>query len=441
MYIKKIGSLCLLVAVAFVGTTTDARAYGPEGLFGGRPMPDNTIILGNPVDLRNERPDRAEHVLEYPRPDFDGVPYEVYGGFEFYPTLEFGAAYDSNIYVENRSQSIDSFETIRPIVNLFSNWGRHALSITTFGDINYYSQHGKEGYKNFVLDVNGRYDIANKIWVGARGGYQRLAESRTSPNAVNGSEPTTFGLLKGGLTFYRGVGKLKVNVDYDYKRFDYDDTPSSLGTIDQSIRDRNEHYFGGKLAYSLTGNMKPYIRAGYNIRDYDNNPLHKAHGWESVLGFEADFGGITSVDLFIGWMQQNHDDFAVKKSVGTPKIGARVDWNVTGLTSIVFEANRTIEETTLFGYNSFYQTGGSVTATHELLRNILLEGNVAYSYSDFIGSGDRSDQLFSTGLGLRYLVNRSIYTDFLYGYESRTSNEANVDYTRHVAIARVGVHF
>lgn len=32
--------------------------YGPEGLFGGRPQPDSSIILGNPVELKNDRPEQ-----------------------------------------------------------------------------------------------------------------------------------------------------------------------------------------------------------------------------------------------------------------------------------------------------------------------------------------------------------------------------------------------
>ena len=113
MTVKKIGGVLLLAAVAFTAQISDANAYGPEGLFGGRSAPDGTIVLGNPVDLRNERPNRAEHVLDYPRPDFDGVPYEI-GGFELYPTLEFGVAYDNNLFIENSSKSDDVIGTIRP---------------------------------------------------------------------------------------------------------------------------------------------------------------------------------------------------------------------------------------------------------------------------------------------------------------------------------------
>lgn len=438
MNIKKQLGGCVLLAVVSVVGSPSAHAYGPEGLFGGRPQPDSSIVLGNPVDLKNDRPERAESVLDHPRPDYDAAPIEI-GSFELFPTLELGETYDSNIFVEPDSETGDAVGTIRPIVNLFSNWGRHALSITTFGDINYYSQHANEDYKNMVLDVNGRYDILAETWLGGHGGYQRLAESRTSPNTANGSEPTTFGYAEAGASFYRGPGKLKLNVDYDFRRFDYDDTPSSAGPIDQDIRDRDEHIMGGKIGYQVSGNLKPYIRGAYNIRNYADNPIHDSTGYEAVLGTTADFGGITSVDFFAGWMGQEYDDFPVKKTVSSPKIGGRLDWNVTGMTSIVLEADRTIEETSLEGYNSYYQTGGSVTITHELLRNVLLEGNVAYSNSDFNGTGNREDDLVSAGLGGRYLINRNLYTDLMYSWDQRDSNDNTADYTRNMVMLRLGV--
>ena len=437
---KQLGACVLLSAVVLLGNAPSAQAYGPEGLFGGRPQPDSSIVLSNPVDLRNERPERAESVLEHPRPDYDPVPMQI-GSFEIFPTLELGETYDNNIFVENNSRSEDAVGTIRPIVNVFSNWGRHALAVTTFGDINYYSQHADEDYKNAVLDVTGRYDIEAETWVNGRGGYQRLAESRTSPDAVNGSEPTTFGVGKAGLTFYRGPGLLNMNADYDYKRFDYDDTPSSLGPIDQSIRDRDEHVMGGKLAYELSGNVKPYVRGAYNIRNYDSNPAHDSSGFDAVAGVAMDLGGITSLDLFGGWMEQYYDDFPGKKKVSTPKLGGRLDWNVTGLTSVALEADRTIEETTLENFNSFVQTGGSVTVTHELLRNVLLEGNVAYSHSDFRGNADREDDLVSAGFGGRYLINRSLYTDLFYSWDRRYSTNDPSEYTRNMITMRVGVRF
>lgn len=434
---QKLGGSVLLAAVVLL-SSAPSYAYGPEGLFGGRPQPDSSIVMGNPVELRNDRPERAESVLEHPRPDYDAAPIEM-GSFELFPTLELGATYDSNIYATPDDERDDAIGTIRPIVNLFSNWGRHALSLTTFGDVNHYSQHADENYNNAVIDVNGRYDIVNQTWVSGRAGYQRLAETRSSPNAVDGAEPTTFGVAKAGLTAYRGVGKLKTSADYDFKNFDYDNTPSELGPIDQSVRNRDEHIMGAKVAYEISPNVKPYLRGSYNIRDYDNNPTHDSDGFVTVVGMEADFGGITSVDVFAGWMEQYFDNFTAKKKVSTPKIGGRVEWNVTGKTSVVVEADRTIEETTMDAFNSYYQTGGSATVTHELMRNVLLEANTAYSHSDFNGVVDRNDDLVSAGLGGRYLINRNLYTDLLYAWERRFSTEDAAQYTRNMVTMRLGV--
>lgn len=435
---EKLGGSVLLAAVVLL-SSTPSYAYGPEGLFGGRPQPDSSIVLGDPVELKNDRPERAESVLEHPRPDYDAAPIEV-GSFELFPTLELGSTYDDNIYATPSDERDDAIGTIRPIVNLFSNWGRHALSVTAFGDINYYSQHADENYNNGVIDVNGRYDIASQTWLSGRAGYQRLAESRTSPNAVDGAEPTTFGVGKAGLSAYRGVGKLKASADYDYKRFDYDDTPADNGTIiDQSVRNRNEHVMGGKLAYEISPNVKPYVRGDYNIRDYDHNALHNSDGFDTLVGMEADFGGITSMDLFAGWMTQYYDNFTVKKVVSTPRVGGRLEWNVTGLTSVVFEADRTIEETATDAFDSYIQTGGSATLTHELLRNVLLEGNTAFSHGDFNGSVDREDDTVSAGLGGRYLINRNLYSDLLYSWERRYSTEDTAEYTRNMVTLRLGV--
>lgn len=434
----KLNSSVLLAVLAASFSASPALAYGPEGLFGGRPQPDSSLVLGEPVELRNDRPERAEHVLDHPRPDYDPAPIEM-GSFELFPTLELGETYDTNIYASRNNERDDMIGTVRPIVSMFSNWNRHALAVTALGDVNYYSEHADENYHNALIDANARFDIVNQEWIALRAGYQSLAEQRSSPNDAGGSEPTTFGLTKAGATFYRGIGQMKVNVDYDLKSFDYDNTPSSTGPIDQSSRNRDEHVMGGMLAYDMSGNFRPYIKGAYNIRNYDKNPTHESDGFEAVVGATADFGGITSLDLFAGWMSQYYDKFDVKKKVNSPKIGGRLDWNVTGLTSVVLEANRTIEETSLSGYNSFFATGGSATITHELMRNVLLEANLAYTQDDFNGARDRKDDVYSAGLGGRYLINRNLYTDFLYNWEKRNSDEANSEYTRNLGTVRLGV--
>lgn len=436
----KITSGAFLALVLIAGSSSPVLAYGPEGLFGGRAEPDSSIAVANPVDLKNDRPDRAESVLEHPRPDYDPVPIE-FGSFEMFPSVDLGENFESNLFATDGDERADMHGIVRPVINLFSNWGRHAVSVTAFGDFAYYSENPNENYQSMVVDVSGRYDILNRMWVEGRVGHQYLAESRTSPNDSNGSVPVIFNLTKGGVTFYRGLGQLRVTLDYDYKGFRYDNTPATDGAIDQSIRSRDEHTGTATLQYAMSGNVMPYVRASYNIRPYTDYKEHDARGYETVAGTTWDLGGVTSVDVYAGWIARSYDDFAFKKDLGSLKFGGRVDWNPTGMTSVVAEVNRTLEETSLTGYNSYYSTGGSTTVTHEMRRNVILEGNLAYSRLDFNGLVDRQDDIISVGAGVRYLINRNLHSDFMYSWEGRDSTAIDSDYSRNLLMVRVGIKY
>lgn len=424
----------LLVTAALTGT---AHAYGPEGMFGGRLNPDSTITLNNP-SLIEDRPQRAQSVLQHPRPDYDPVPVMV-KSFELFPSVEAGYAYDSNIYAQHSDTTDDHVMTVRPAVSAFSNWNRHALNATAFGDLNFFTGHSDENRADFVTAINGRYDVMQEAWLSGRLGYQHLAEPRSSPDAVSGSEPTTFNVGQGGLTAYRGVGKVKLQGDYDIARYGYNDTPSSAGMIDQSGRDRTEHVLGGKIGYDLSGNLKPYVKTTYNWRVYDDNETRASEGYDAVVGATADFGGITSLDAYVGWMSQSYDHFTPSgKTNDGVKFGGRFEWNITGLTTLVLETSRTIEETTVDGFDSYKATGGSATLTHELRRNLLVEADFSFTRDDFQGSTSRTDDVVTAGGGIRWLINRYLYSDLVYSWNRRFSDDTASDFSEHIVALRVG---
>ncbi len=435
--LKRIGPAVFGLIVTMACFVHPAKAYGPEGMFGGRLNPDSTVVLGAPVQPE-DRPLRAQSVLQHPRPDYDPVPLTL-GTFELFPSVELGGAYDSNIYATPSGEVDDGIFNLRPTLSAFSNWNRHAVSMTTFGDINFYADKADENFNNYVTEVQGRYDVMAQTWLMARGGFQHLAEPRSSPNAIGGSEPTTFDVAKGGLSAFRGPGKIKLGADYNLTRYDYNETPSSAGPIDQSGRDRAEHVAGSRVTYDLTENFKPYLRGAYNWRNYDHNDEHESEGYEVAVGTTADFGGITSADLFVGWMSQDYENFGASEINDGVKFGGRFEWNITGMTSLVLEMDRTIEETTGNDFNSYKVTGGSATLTHELLRNVLLETDLSFSRDDFQGVTERQDDVLSVGGGARWYINRNLYSDFIYDWTDRMSDQEDAGYNKHVVSLRVGV--
>ncbi len=427
----------IITAAAF--WAAPAHAYGPEGLFGGRPNPDNSITIDNPVQT-DVRPERAQSVLEHPRPDYDADPIPFYS-FDLYPSLEAGMSYANNIYATPTDQKRDLIETVHPAINALSNWGRHSLAITASGDINTFDEHPKENYNNGIFGVNGRYDIMNQTWVSGRGGLQYLSEPRNSPNADNGSKPTSFAVYSLGTSFYRGAGVVQTQADYDFKRYEYNATPFTGGLFPQSFRNRDQHVIGDKVFYAYSENVKPYISGHYNIRQYDANAQRDSHGYDFNGGALMDFGGITTLDTYIGWISQNYKNYPTRNVNDGVNFGGRFLWNVTGLTTLVLESNRTIEESTIAAYNSFKSTGGSATLTHELMRNLILEADMAYVRENFQGTGQRQDDIVSAGGGARVLISKNLYTDVDYTYSHRISDQVDQAYVQHVVTARIGSHF
>ena len=114
---------------------------------------------------------------------------------------------------------------------------------------------------------------------------------------------------------------------------------------------------------------------------------------------------------------------------------------MTGLTSLTMEVERSIEDAQVVGFDSFLSTQGTATVTHEFLRNVLLEGDVGYTENTYHGFSDRTDHVLEAGAGVRYLINRNLYSDLTYGWSHRMSNLAGQDYVEHTAMAKVGARF
>ena len=98
--------------------------------------------------------------------------------------------------------------------------------------------------------------------------------------------------------------------------------------------------------------------------------------------------------------------------------GADIDWNITKLTTLGIHAERKIEPTTLFGASGIKVTNWGITIDHELLRHAILNADINLtrdSYQDL----DRSDDVFSISIGMKFMLSRNLYALIGYGYERR----------------------
>jgi len=121
-----------------------------------------------------------------------------------------------------------------------------------------------------------------------------------------------------------------------------------------------------------------------------------------------------------------------------------VIWNVTRLTTLTLNASRAVNTTNpSIGNGTGYLTSvGALNVDHELLRNVLLNANVGYEIDEFQGLS-RTDNVFTAGAGVKYLVNRNLYLGGTYTYQQRSSTgtAAGSPYAQSIVMLRVSAQF
>jgi uncharacterized protein (PEP-CTERM system associated) len=154
---------------------------------------------------------------------------------------------------------------------------------------------------------------------------------------------------------------------------------------------------------------------------------------------DIDITGILFGELALGYTRREYDDDELDTVDGLGG-GGTLTWNVTPLTSIIFNAQGEIQETTVTyegdEASADFEKTLSVDVTHELLRNVLLNANAAYVRDDFEGTS-RSDNTVIAGAGVTYLLNRNLSLDATYRFSTRDSDDDNAEYDR--SIIRLGV--
>jgi hypothetical protein len=425
--------------LAVAGMVAASSAEANQGYFGGRPLLDSSLDMRRST-VEQFDPVRGQSVAQRPRPDFDPVPVPV-SSFYLYPAMTLASYYDTNIYATQTDLHDDVVWKIDPSLAVVSNWGRHAVALTAVGDINRYTHRDEENFEGGVIQAEGRYDITEQTWLGSTLGYQRVTEPRSSPTAPgNADAPAQYDLLQAGGEAYRGVGRVKAKLNYDYALYDYDKiNVVGTGTVSQNGRNRTHNKISPEVTYEYSENVQPFIRGNYEWRDYTATQLRSSGGFRADAGARLDLGGITTGEIFAGYLTRDYYNFT-NGQVDAIDFGGRALWNVTELTSVEGEVNRTIDETTGGDTPGILTTGGSLTVTHELRRNIILEGNAAYTQYDFQTSS-RNDDNYSLGAGVRYFINRHFYADTTYDYNKRDSNVAGSDYDRHIFLIRFGSQY
>lgn len=390
-----------------------------------------TALVAPSVLAQQQAPEPSPNVTveERRRPQFDPLGIRA-GGFLIYPRLQLGLEYDSNVFASENNEKDDFGLLIRPGLNINSQWSRHALNFSAFGDFALYEEFDENNYQDFGASVDGRLDITRTDVLSGSLSLARRHEGRDDPESAGAGDIRQYfdGLAR--LAYRKEFNRVFGVIGGSIGRLDYIE-----GDFGEDVRDRNEYGIDLRVGYQVSPRFDVFVQGDYSIVDYDRKRdragfQQDSTGWGISIGTEVDFTGLLFGEASVGFIRRDYDDGDLD-DINGPGASVNLTWNVTTLTSILFDASSAIVETTQFGASGNLRSTAGVEVQHELLRNLILIGRLGFQRDDFEGI-DRTDHTFRARASARYLLNRNLSLDGGYEFATRDSDVRGADYDRHI---------
>ena len=374
--------------------------------------------------------DRGVSVPDRARPAYDPLGITA-GAFTIFPEVTVGTEYNDNIYATRSNKESDWIFTVAPRIRAGSDWSNHAVNMDAGIKSGFYASESDENYVDGHLLANGRLDISRDSSLSARAGIRRLHEDRGEPDvdrqAFSWDEPGIYYRTIAGLDFYQAFGRFGATLGGGYTNLDYKSVDLIDGTSqDRDIQDREIYTVTGRLQYDMHPDVKPFITTRYEWRDYDQSEAERdSEGYRIGVGTGFDLGGITSGEVYGGYMKQDYDD---RSNISGFWFGLSKLWNATPITSVEAFAETSVKETTLQDSSGIRSFDLGLRADHELRRNVLIGAAANYTLNDYRGA-DLTEDYYAVGPSLTYLWNRNLSAEIGYRYRTKDSDIRDREYS------------
>lgn len=351
---------------------------------------------------------RAVAVRDRPQPAYDPLGIRA-GGFTVFPRLRSGVVHDDNVFAAKDDRQPATTMRLTPEVVVRSHWSRHALETRARAEIDRNLDFASENTTDWSLGGAGRVDIVRGVDITLAADYAHDHEARTAAGVGPvARRPITFDLASASLAATRTRGRLRLRADAAVLRYDYRDGLNDVGAvIEQDDRDRTVARLTGQADYALSPATALFFQVARDDRDYRKvagSPERSSSGHEALAGVDFELGALIRGEVAAGYIRQDFQDTAYGDLDGFSG-RAHLSWFPTQLTTLTATAGRSVEDTGVVGSAGALRTGVSIGVDHELLRNLILTAETAWSEDDYNGL-DRTDTRFAAGFNAVYRLNR-----------------------------------
>jgi hypothetical protein len=379
--------------------------------------------------------DRGQNVavLDRPRPDYEAMGIHA-GGFMVYPSMAVAATYDDNIYALPSSFAIptglngprgDMIYALTPQVNFKSTWSRDSLAGYARLTQEEYGQHSNEDATQYGAGLNGDVDLGTNTSITGGIDYGHYVAPRAAATSEITVKRVEFDFTAINAQIAHEFNRIRLSARYDHQDFDYQNAESTTGTVVQeTIFNHTVDAGTGKAEFAISPDTALFIEAVFNQRTYTDSPLfdQNSHGYDIGGGANFDISHLIRGEINIGYLEQTYNAaFGNIKGLST---STKVQWFPSELTTATLTVLRTVNDSLIIGSPGYLATDATVQVDHELLRNVILSGNLLTGEDQYQGIS-RTDSRFGGGLTANWLLNRHVGLTAGYAYTDVNSTGAN----------------
>ena len=328
-------------------------------------------------------PEEEQAPLKAARPIAD--PYAARGvgtgGMTFYPSLETGTVYTSNVAGSATDAKPDVGLYVKPSLRFASDWVRHAWEGQASGDFIAYLE--EQNLDSLQADASSKFrlDIRHSTRAEFDASYaldQTGLASSEVPDTATGNR--TDQTLVADIALIHDFGPLEDQVKAGLQRELYGDLDlSGGGKEDNSDRNNYMPSLGLRLSYVVPPALKPFVDFTYAPRFHDekldrNGLRRDSHGLTASLGVELERAPLWSGELALVYALRNYEDSALE-TIDAIGINGTLTWRPTDLTAVVLNLATTLNESASADTSGTMTWSGQVDDAHELRENVNLLGS------------------------------------------------------------------
>jgi hypothetical protein len=361
------------------------------------------------------------------------------GSFLIKGAVELSGGYDSNPARLNKPIGSPAYD-VAPELLVMSDWERHALVADLRGSFTGYGNQLPatiDGLASpapvnidrpdFTGHVDGRLDVDRDLKLASQLRLRLATDNPGSPNIQVGlGRYPVYATFGGTVGVDQTINRLELAAGGTVDRTVYTESKLTDGST-FSNDDRNFNQYGGvgRISYELKPGLKPFVEIEGDTRVHDqaadrNGYLRDSSGGYGRIGSSFEFTRILIGEISIGYAARNYVDPRLNQLSGF-LVASSLVWNVSGLTTLKYNSDTQIQETTLVGSPGVLVRTYAVEVDHDFRR--WLTGIAKFTYGTYdYQENVRRDKTYSIEGDLIYKLNRNLWVKGTLRHDILNSN-------------------